>query len=156
MTSQDIALPDNLNDMSHYNIAQHLLDVASPAAKIVDEEVSKGIENAKRRLQELPEYSGVTDLSHEVRKLMEYRFGHPVAKNLTTIHRQSNGWNAFLRSNYKRKCEEVELDNGVQNGTLCSFSPSNLSTSETRPCGQRALGRVAFGGQGYIHARGGI
>jgi hypothetical protein len=47
--------------MSQFEVAQGLMDSASPAAKIVNEELDKFFESSKKRLQELDEHEGFDD-----------------------------------------------------------------------------------------------
>jgi hypothetical protein len=108
--------------MSQFEVAQGLMDSASPAAKIVNEELDKFFESTKKRLQELDEHEGLDhsdSTEEEIRNLLSFRFGCHVAKNLVPAHRKGSPWNAFLMENFKRKLDEIEEEDG-DNSLICS------------------------------------
>jgi len=103
----------NIINPTAFENAQYLLDQASPAAKIVGEELDAFFENARRRLaEELPQYQNMdpAQISDDIRKAVAFRFGYPVAKQLTKVRRRQNSWNAFVNENYKKKFSQTDMD----------------------------------------------
>jgi len=103
----------NIINPAAFEHAQYLLDQASPAAKIVGEELDAFFEKAKHRLEEeLPQYRNMdpAQISDDIRKAVAFRFGYPVAKQLTKVRRKQNSWNAFVNENYKRKFSQTDMD----------------------------------------------